>query len=140
MRSVIIGSGSEIAPNLVTNEMLGRIMETSDEWIRERTGVESRYFVDPGTTTSDLGERAARKALEMAGVAPDDIDLVVFATMTPDYFFPGCGGLLVHKLGMKPTPAFDIRQQCSGFLYGLQLADSTPAGRLRGTARQERTR
>ena len=124
MRSVIIGSGSEIAPNLVTNEMLGRIMETSDEWIRERTGVESRYFVDPGTTTSQLGERAARQALEKAGVGPADIDLIVFATMTPDYFFPGCGGLLAHRLGMRPTPAFDIRQQCSGFLYGLQLADA----------------
>ena len=99
-------------------------MDTTDEWIRERTGVETRYFVDPGTTTSQLGERAARRALEMAGLEPGDIDLVVFATMTPDYFFPGCGGLLVHRLGMKPTPAFDLRQQCTGFLYGLQLADA----------------
>jgi 3-oxoacyl-[acyl-carrier-protein] synthase-3 len=124
MRSVIIGSGSEIAPNLVTNDMLGRIMDTSDEWIRERTGVESRYFVDPGTTTSQLGEGAARKALEAAGLTPTSLDLIVFATMTPDYFFPGCGGLLAHRLGMPATPAFDIRQQCSGFLYGLQLADA----------------
>jgi 3-oxoacyl-[acyl-carrier-protein] synthase-3 len=124
MRSVIIGSGSEIAPNLVTNEMLGRIMDTNDEWIRERTGVESRYFVNPGTTTSELGERAARRALDQAGLGPADIDVIVFATMTPDYFFPGCGGLLAHRLGMRPTPAFDIRQQCSGFLYGLQLADA----------------
>lgn len=124
MRSVIIGSGSEIAPNLVTNEMLSRIMDTSDDWIRERTGVETRYFVNPGTTTSELGERAARRALEMAGLGPEAIDLIVFATMTPDYFFPGCGGLLAHRLGMKPTQAFDIRQQCSGFLYGLQLADA----------------
>jgi 3-oxoacyl-[acyl-carrier-protein] synthase-3 len=130
MRSVIIGSGSEIAPNLVTNEMLSRIMETSDDWIRERTGVETRYFVDRGTTTSELGERAARRALEMAGVEPANIDLIVFATMTPDYFFPGCGGLLAHRLGMPATPAFDLRQQCTGFLYGLQLADAHIRARL----------
>jgi 3-oxoacyl-[acyl-carrier-protein] synthase-3 len=80
--------------------------------------------VDPGTATSDLGVAAARRALEMAGVAPDEVDLVVFATMTPDHYFPGSGGLLQAKLGMKNTPCFDIRQQCVGFVYGMQMVDA----------------
>lgn len=122
--AVIAGSGSEIAPNLVTNEMLGRIMNTTDDWIQERTGVRTRYFVDRGVSTSQLAEPAARRALEAAGVAPADIDLVVFATMTPDYYFPGCGGLLQARLGIPAVACFDLRQQCSGFLYGLQLADA----------------
>lgn len=124
MRSVIVGSGSEIAPNRVTNDMLARIMDTSDEWIRERTGVETRYFVDPGTSTSDLGAVAAERALARAGVSPSRVDLVIVATMTPDYYFPGCGGLIQHRLGIPPVACFDLRQQCSGFLYGLQLADA----------------
>lgn len=124
IRARIAGSGSEIAPNLVTNQMLARIMETSDAWIRERTGVETRYFVDPGTSTTDLAVGASTRALESAGVAPDDVDMIVFATMTPDHYFPGCGGLLQARLGIPPIACFDIRQQCSGFLYGLQLADA----------------
>jgi 3-oxoacyl-[acyl-carrier-protein] synthase-3 len=123
-RAVVVGSGSEIAQNRVTNDMLVRIMDTTDAWIRERSGVETRYFVEPGTATSDLGTAAARKALESAGVAKDEIDLVVFATMTPDHYFPGCGSILQAKLGLRPVPCFDIRQQCSGFLYGLQLVDA----------------
>jgi 3-oxoacyl-[acyl-carrier-protein] synthase-3 len=123
-RAVIAGSGSEIAPNRVTNDMLARVMDTTDEWIRERSGVETRYFVDRGTATSDLGAAAARRALEMAGVEQDEIDLVVFATMTPDYYFPGTGAILQKKMGMKPVPCFDIRQQCVGFPYGLQLVDA----------------
>jgi 3-oxoacyl-[acyl-carrier-protein] synthase III len=123
-RAVIVGSGTEIAPNRVTNDMLARIMDTSDAWIRERSGVETRYFVDPGTATSDLGVAAARKALEAAGVEKDAIDLVVFATMTPDHYFPGSGAILQAKLGLPPVACFDIRQQCSGFLYGLQLVDA----------------
>lgn len=124
IRSVIAGSGSDVAPNLVTNDMLSRIMDTSDRWIRERTGVETRYFVDPGTSSTDLGFGAATRALAAAGVAPADLDLIVFATMTPDHYFPGCGGLLQARLGAPPIACFDIRQQCSGFLYGLQLADA----------------
>ncbi len=120
----MVGSGSEIARNRVTNEMLARIMDTTDAWIRERSGVETRYFVEPGTATSDLGTAAAQKALESTGVAKDEIDLVVFATMTPDHYFPGCGSILQAKLGLRPVPCFDIRQQCSGFLYGLQLVDA----------------
>jgi 3-oxoacyl-[acyl-carrier-protein] synthase III len=123
-RAVIIGSGSEIPPHRVTNDMLARIMDTSDEWIRERSGVETRYYVNPGTATSDLGVAAARKALAMASVAPEEVDLVIFATMTPDHYFPGAGSLLQKKLGLRNVPCFDIRQQCVGFLYGMQLADA----------------
>lgn len=123
-RAVIVGSGTEIPPQKVTNPMLARIMDTSDEWIRERSGVETRYYVDPGTATSDLGVAAAARALEMAGAGRDEVDLVVFATMTPDHYFPGAGGLLQSKLGLKNVPCFDIRQQCAGFLYGMQLVDA----------------
>jgi 3-oxoacyl-[acyl-carrier-protein] synthase III len=123
-RAVIIGSGGEIAPTLVTNAQMARIMDTSDEWIRERSGVEQRHFATPEIATSDLGVAAAAKALAAAGVAKEEVDLVVFATMTPDHYFPGCGTLLQHKLGLRTVPCFDIRQQCSGFLYGLQLADA----------------
>jgi len=123
-RAVIVGSGSEIAPTRVTNAQMARIMDTSDEWIRERSGVEERHFATPDIATSDLGVAAAAKALAAAGVAKEEVDLVVFATMTPDHYFPGCGTLLQHKLGLRPVPCFDIRQQCSGFLYGLQLADA----------------
>jgi 3-oxoacyl-[acyl-carrier-protein] synthase-3 len=123
-RAVIVGSGSEIAPTRVTNAQMARIMDTSDEWIRERSGVEERHFATPEIATSDLGVAAAAKALAAAGVAKDEVDLVVFATMTPDHYFPGCGTLLQHKLGLRTVPCFDIRQQCSGFLYGLQLADA----------------
>ncbi len=123
-RSVIVGSGSEIPPTRVTNGMLARLMDTSDEWIRERSGVETRHYVLRGTGTSDLGVAAARRALEQAGVAPEEVDLVVFATMTPDHYFPGSGALLQAKLGLRDVPCFDIRQQCVGFLYGLQLVDA----------------
>lgn len=123
-RSVIVGSGSDIATNLVTNDMLARVMDTSDEWIRERTGVQTRYFVDRGVTTTDLAQAASRRAMDSAGVGPDAIDLVVFATMTPDYYFPGCGGLLQARLGLRTVACLDIRQQCSGFIYGLQVADA----------------
>jgi 3-oxoacyl-[acyl-carrier-protein] synthase III len=123
-RSVIAGSGSEIPPTRVTNDMLARVMETSDAWIRERSGVEARHYVERGVGTSDLGVAAARRALDGASLAPTDVDLVVFATMTPDHFFPGSGALLQAKLGLREVPCFDIRQQCVGFLYGLQLADA----------------
>jgi 3-oxoacyl-[acyl-carrier-protein] synthase III len=134
MRAVIAGSGSEIPPKVVTNQMLSRIMDTSDEWIRERSGVETRYYVEPGTATSDLGAAAARRALEAAGVAPSEVDLVVFATMTPDHYFPGAGPLLQTKLGLGHGPCFDIRQQCVGFLYGLQLVDAHVRAGLARTA------
>ena len=124
VRAVIAGSGICIPPNRVTNDMLSRIMDAGDDWIRERSGVETRYYVDEGTATSDLGVTAAVEALKSAAMDKNDLDLIVFATMTPDHFFPGCGGLLQAKLGISDIPCFDIRQQCAGFLYGMQLADA----------------
>jgi 3-oxoacyl-[acyl-carrier-protein] synthase-3 len=123
-RALIVGSGSQIPPNRVTNDMLARIMEVSDKWVRKRSGVETRYYVEEGISTSDLGTAAAENALAMANVQKQDLDLIVFATMTPDHYFPGCGGLLQHKLGLRNVPCFDIRQQCAGFLYGMQLVDA----------------
>jgi 3-oxoacyl-[acyl-carrier-protein] synthase-3 len=123
-RAVIVGSGSCVPPERVTNDMLSRIMDVSDQWIRERCGVEKRHYVEEGTSTSDLGVAASVEALKMSGVDKNDVDLIIFATMTPDYLFPGSGGLLQSKLGMKNVPSFDIRQQCAGFLYGMQLADA----------------
>ena len=93
-RAVIVGSGSEIAPVRLTNEQMARVMDTSDEWIRERSGVEERHFASPELATSDLGTRAAARALEHAGIDKGEVDMVVFATMTPDHYFPGCGTLL----------------------------------------------
>jgi 3-oxoacyl-[acyl-carrier-protein] synthase-3 len=124
MRSVIIGSGMAVGENLVPNEKLARIMDTSDEWIRARSGIEQRYYVSAGQGSVHLGGQAARGAIEAAGIDKSEIDAVVFATMTPDYFFPGDGPLLQDALGLRTIPTFDIRQQCSGFLYGLDLADS----------------
>jgi 3-oxoacyl-[acyl-carrier-protein] synthase-3 len=123
-RSVVIGSGSEIPPNCVSNEMLSNVMDTTDAWIRERTGVETRYYADPGTSSLDLGAAAAERALDAARVTKDEIDLVVFATMTPDHYMPGNGCLLQHRLGLRRIPCFDIRQQCAGFIYGMQLCDA----------------
>ena len=89
VRAVIVGSGAYVPPNQVTNDMLSRIMDASDEWIKERSGVETRYYVDEGTSTSDLGAAAAAEALKMAATDGEDLDLIIFATMTPDHFFPG---------------------------------------------------
>ena len=124
MQSQIIGSGFVTGENLVTNDQLAQVMDTSDAWIRERSGVETRYYVEQGTATSDLGVGAAKKALEDAGVAKDEVDYIVFATMTPDHYFPGCGAILQDKMGMAHIPALDIRQQCTGFIYGLQVSDA----------------
>ncbi|HEX8954396.1 MAG TPA: 3-oxoacyl-ACP synthase, partial [Polyangia bacterium] len=124
MGSIALGSGMALGEHEVTNEALSRVCDTSDEWIRERTGISTRYYVADGTGTSDLGVRAARAALDAAGVAPSSIDYVVFATMTPDYYFPGAGVLLQEKLGLGKIPTLDIRQQCTGFIYGLQVADA----------------
>ena len=123
-RAIIAGSGSEITGNLVTNDMLSRLLDTNDAWIRERSGVETRYYVDPGTSTSDLGVAAADRAIANSGVAKEEIDLIISATMTPDYYFPGNSGIYQTHLGLPQVPCFDIRQQCAGFLYALQLADA----------------
>lgn len=124
VRASIIGSGACVPPNQVTNEMLSRIMDASDSWIKERSGVETRYYVDEGTATSDLAFAAATEALKLAQIDKKELDLIIFATMTPDHYFPGCGGMLQAKLGITDIPCFDIRQQCAGFLYGMQMADA----------------
>ena len=125
MRSIITGTGIGIAKNVVRNEALAKIMDTSDEWIRTRSGVEERRYVDAGQGSSALGMIAAESALRAAGKTKDDIDAIIFATMTPDHFFPGNGPVVQAKMGFRESiPAFDIRQQCSGFLYGLDMADS----------------
>jgi 3-oxoacyl-[acyl-carrier-protein] synthase-3 len=125
MRAQITGSGIGLPPHVVTNDALARIMDTSDEWIRTRSGIEQRYYASPGQGSTELGAIAAERALQTAGRTKEDVDAVVFATMTPDHFLPGNGPLLQARLGFPTNiPTFDIRQQCSGFLYGLDLADS----------------
>jgi 3-oxoacyl-[acyl-carrier-protein] synthase-3 len=113
-----------VPPLVVTNEMMSRIMDTSDEWIVPRTGIKERRFVEPGVGSTEIGARAAERALAEAGIAASDIDFIIFATMTPDHYFPGNGGLLAARLGLKTTHALDIRMQCAGFLSGLQTADA----------------
>jgi 3-oxoacyl-[acyl-carrier-protein] synthase-3 len=123
MKGVITGTGIGLPPHVVKNEDLARIMDTSDEWIRTRSGIQQRYYAAPGQGSAELGSMAASAAIEKAGLLPTDIDAVIFATMTPDHVLPGNGPLLQAALGLRNIPTFDIRQQCSGFLYGLELAD-----------------
>jgi 3-oxoacyl-[acyl-carrier-protein] synthase III len=123
-RAVLAGTGIAVPPFEVDNSMLARIIETSDEWVRERSGVVTRYYVEEGVGSSDLGAEAGRAALADAGVEPGEVDYLVCATMTPDHYFPGTGTLLQQKLGLRPLPALDIRQQCAGFAYGLQVVDA----------------
>lgn len=108
----------------VTNERLSLLMDTTDDWIRQRTGIAERRLARRGQSSSVLGLEAARRALENAGLEPGDIDLIVFATMTPDHYFPGNGGLLARSLGLERTHAIDLRMQCAGFLSGLHVADA----------------
>jgi 3-oxoacyl-[acyl-carrier-protein] synthase-3 len=122
--TVIRGSGMYVPPQVYTNEMMGRIMDTTDEWIVPRTGIRERRFVEPGIGSAELGTKAAEAALADAGLAASEIDLIIFATMTPDHYFPGNGGLLARHLGLNTTHALDIRMQCAGFLSGLQTADA----------------
>jgi 3-oxoacyl-[acyl-carrier-protein] synthase III len=124
VRAVLAGTGVAVPPLEVDNLMLARIIETDDEWIRERSGVVTRYYVEPGVGSSDLGVEAARAALADAGTAVEEVDYLVCATMTPDHYFPGSGTLIQQKLGMRALPALDIRQQCAGFAYGLQMVDA----------------
>lgn len=124
MSSVIVGTGIAEPPNVVTNHDLARIMDTDDDWIRSRSGVVQRRFVDPGTGSSDLGTEAGLAALSDAGLEPGNVDAIVTATMTPDWMNPGIASLVQTKIGAGNVAAFDLRQQCSGFLYGLDLADA----------------
>ncbi len=121
----IRGLGVYVPERVVTNHDLERMMETSHEWIVERSGIEERRWIVPGEQGNcDLGANAARAALADAGMEPGDIDCIIYATLSPDYYFPGDGVLLGRELGITGVPAYDIRQQCSGFVYGLEMANA----------------
>ena len=123
MNAAIIGVGHHVPDNVVTNKDLEKVMETSDEWIKERSGIKERRFGDAiEESSSRMGYKAALMALQDAKIDKHDIDLIIFSTLNPDYFFPGCGVLLQRDLELKEIPALDIRQQCSGFVYGLSVA------------------
>lgn len=122
--SKIVGLGHHVPDRIVTNEYLSTILDTNDQWIVERTGIKERRFIDPKTdTVANMAAKASRMALERAGLDASEIDFIVFATITPDYFFPGSGVLLQRELGLESIPALDIRNACSGFIYALSVAD-----------------
>ncbi len=123
--SKIIGLGHYVPDNIVTNADLSIMMDTNDEWIQERTGIEERRWAvaNSGDTTSTMGVKAAKIAIERAGIDKDDIDFIVFATLSPDMYFPGPGVQVQHALDIKTVGAIDIRNQCSGFVYGISVAD-----------------
>ena len=122
--SRIAGTGSYLPPTVLTNDELARRVDTSDAWIRERTGIRQRYIADPSQGSSDLALEASRRALDAAGLQAGEIDLIVVATSTPDYVFPSTACLLQAKLGVKGCAAFDVQAVCSGFVYGLATADN----------------
>ena len=123
-RSKIAGIGMYVPEHVVTNNDLKMYMDTSDEWIQERTGIkERRYAHRTEETTTTMGVEASKIAIERAGITPQDIDFIVFATLSPDYYFPGCGVLLQRAMQMKEIGALDVRNQCSGFVYALSVAD-----------------
>lgn len=124
--SRITGLGYYVPDNVVKNEDLSKLMDTNDEWIQERTGIKERRWIkeNSGDTTASMGVKAAKIAIERAGISKDDIDFIVFATLSPDYYFPGPGVQVQHDLGIKTVGAIDIRNQCSGFVYGISVADN----------------
>ena len=123
--SRIVGLGHHVPERIITNQYLSTVMDTNDEWIVERTGIQERRWIDPATdTVANMAAKASRMALERAGLTPSDIDFIIFATITPDYFFPGSGVLLQRELGLDGRiAALDIRNACSGFIYALSVAD-----------------
>ena len=123
-KTKIAGVGYYVPKNVVTNHDLLKYMDTSDEWIQERSGIKERRYADrKGETTTTMGVEAATIAIERAGITAQDIDFIIFATLSPDYYFPGCGVLLQRAMKMKEIGALDIRNQCSGFVYALSIAD-----------------
>ena len=126
LHSKIAGIGFYVPEKIVTNHDLMQVMDTTDEWIQERSGIkERRYGIKGVETPTTMGAAAAKIACERAGISPEEIDFIVFATLSPDYYFPGCGVLLQRELGIthKEMGALDIRNQCSGFIYALSVAD-----------------
>lgn len=123
--SKITGLGAYVPENVVTNDDLSALMDTNDAWIQERTGIKERRHIKKGdgNSTAKMGVKAAKIAIERAGLSTNDIDMIVFATLSPDYYFPGCGVQVQHLMDMKTIPALDVRNQCSGFVYGLATAD-----------------
>ncbi len=119
-----MGLGVSIPEQVVTNDDLAKRFTTSDEWIRQRTGIEERHYAAEGVSTSDLGAEAARAAARDAGCALSEIDCILFATLSPDHHFPGAGCYMQHKLGLGGVPVMDIRNQCTGFLFALATADA----------------
>jgi 3-oxoacyl-[acyl-carrier-protein] synthase III len=123
-RTEFISTGFYVPDQVITNDMMTQWMETSDEWIRTRTGIQERRWAREGQFTSDLALEATKIALDRAGMKASDLDCIVFATLSPEYFFPGGGVYLQHKLGISQIPCLDVRNQCSGFIYGLSVADA----------------
>lgn len=123
--SRISGLGYYVPENIVTNDDLSKLMDTNDAWIQERTGIKERRHIKPGdgNTTSVMGTKASRIAIERAGIQPDEIELIIFATLSPDMYFPGGGVQVQDQLGIGTVPALDVRNQCSGFVYALSTAD-----------------
>jgi 3-oxoacyl-[acyl-carrier-protein] synthase-3 len=122
--SRILGTGFAVPDRVVTNQELSELMDTTDEWIRTRTGIQERRWVRQGETGVDLGLAATQRALEMADLTPGSLDAIIYATSSPDHFAPGNGVYLQRKLGITTIPALDIRAQCSGFIYALSVADA----------------
>ena len=123
-RAKITGTGMYVPPRVVTNDDLAKLMDTSDEWIRQRTGIEERHHIDDGMTASDLAYEASTRALQAAGVEVGDIDMILVPTLSPQHYFPGTAAFLQEKLGCDRTPALGLRAQCTGFIYGLQMAQA----------------
>src|SRR5210317_2117904 len=124
-KSKITGLGYYVPENVVTNDDLSKLMDTNDEWIQERTGIKERRWIEEGSgdTSSSMGVKAATIAIERAGLTKDDIDFIIFATLSPDMYFPGCGVQIQDLMDMPTIGALDVRNQCSGFVYGLSVAD-----------------
>ncbi len=124
LRSIVRGVGSYLPERILTNEELSKTIDTSDEWIQQRVGIKQRHIAAEGEFTSDLAVHAARRALDNARISPDEIDLIIVATTTPDLTFPATAAIVQQKLGMHHGAAFDIQAVCSGFVYGMVTADS----------------
>lgn len=123
IHTIITGTGRYVPPKVVTNFDLEKVMNTSDEWIRQRSGIVERHFVEPGVGSSDLAYEAALRAIDDAKIDKSEIDFIIAATLSPDHYFPGIGVMVQSKLGLPGIGALDVRNQCSGFIYGLSAAD-----------------